>query len=273
MSESITDDRAKLPYGTSEPLNQTRNPSSGSSTATVSRKRRYSQARKNVGSNSNLSIPDEGSSAVQELAEVRIDDFGSGLIEYARICKEEIVSLKMTRLDVVRRYIVWSKIPLSLLQKINPPSVFLYLDAYYPDLFGYSERSSPATLNHGAVNVNLANPNQHSLSWPNNNSIVSTLSNKSFAPVGASNFEYFDPSNHTIPVVSAGVSNPNIQNFNPSSQTIPTGNHVASGLGRTAQPWVIKNPNSIIRPIAGMNSSGPTQDHNFQSCQDPSTLQ
>ena len=237
MSELTTDDTVRPPGATSEPANQAGTPSNGSPAAVISRKRRYSQTR---GPNLNLSSPaGEDPSEIQELAEIEIDDFGSGIIEYMRVWKEQIISRKMTHLDIVRRYIVWSKTPLSLFQEINLQALFVYMDAYHPDLVCNSEQSTPsnlaaATPNDAAVNVNAGNPNQN---WVSNNLIARALLNQSFVPVGG--------------------SNPNLQQFNPSNHTISVGNHVASGLGPPAWTALASNisiPNLVIRPVAEMTN-------------------
>ena len=158
MSQLATNDKPRLPDETSASLNSTETASNGSSKTGVSRKRRASQTPEDVDRNLNLSAADEDSSEVQELAEMEIDDFGSGIIQYMRDWKQQILSLKMTHLDIVRKYVVWSKTPLSLFQEINLQSLFVYMDAYHPGVACNSEPSPPTSTaveapNRGPINV------------------------------------------------------------------------------------------------------------------------
>jgi len=105
----------------SKSSNPTETTSNSASTTAVSRKRRFSQTGESV--NSNLDVSTE----VQELSEMGIDDFGSGIVKYMSHWKAEILTRKMTHLDIVRKYVVWNKTPLSLFQEINLQSLFIYI--------------------------------------------------------------------------------------------------------------------------------------------------
>ena len=168
---TLKNDKVRLPDETSASLSSSETASNGSSTAAVSRKRRASRTPEDVDCHSNLSAADEGSLEVQELAQTEIDEFGSGIIEYMRRWKDEIPTRKMTHLDIVRKYIVWSKTPLSLFQEVNLQSLFIYMDAYHPGLV-YNLEPSPSTTtavesppSTGGGLFNVANINPNSMNW------------------------------------------------------------------------------------------------------------
>ena len=262
MSELTTDDGVQ--GGTSQLLDPTETPSNGSSDAAIWRKRRHSQTQEDLDPNSNLSPVDESSSEVQEFAQMEIDDFGSGIIEYMRHWKAEIITRKMTHLNIVRKYIVWSKTPLSLFQEINLQSLFVYMDAYHPGVVCDSEQLPPPSLTVEAPNrrpVNFANPDPNSLNWLNNDLIARALLNQSFVPVGGSNpsFQDLNRSNHTIPV---DASNRSSQHFNISNQTIPVGDSNFQQFGRFNQTIPVSNSNLSLQQFNPSNQTIPVSDSN-----------
>jgi hypothetical protein len=143
MSKVTTDYKPTVSGKKSESLDPAEKMSYPQSKKRSSRKRRACQTPKVVDPSDDLSTPDDDSSEVQELAQTDIDDFGSGLIQYIRDWKKDILNRKMTHLDIVRKYIVWSKTPLSLFQEINLQSLFVYMDAYHPCII---ETSQPLPL-------------------------------------------------------------------------------------------------------------------------------
>lgn len=152
--QGTREDSAPLLEHVSESSNPTETASNSASKTAASRKRRFSQTGESV--NSNLSMSTEA----QGLSEMGIDDFGSGIVKYMSHWKAEIVTRKMTHLEIVRKYVVWNKTPLSLFQEINLQSLFIYMDAYHPGLACNSQDLHPST-----DGSNLANLNSNSRNW------------------------------------------------------------------------------------------------------------
>lgn len=185
----------------------------------ISRKRRCSKIREGLDLEPSSAVLLGASPLSSAGRDTHIDRFGSGVIEYIRGWKDQILARGMSHLDIVRRYIVWNKTPLSLLQEIDLPTLYLYIDAFYPDLIANSGRPPLETASCTSLDSSLA---------------ISGTSNQSPSSVdlGSQNIGYagfYDPG-----LGSVSLPNPSVRTvagFNPNLESVSGLNPILGSFG------------------------------------------
>lgn len=160
----------------------------------------------------------------------------------------------MSHLDIVHRYIVWNKTPLSLLQKINLPTLYLYIDAFYPDVIANSERppletasstSSEASLaiygssNQNPSSVDLASQNIRFTGFSDPNPGPMILPSQSVRTVAG-----FNPNLESVSGLNPILGSFGVPNRNSASVDWLNNNAIASTLSnQNLAPLGLWNPN------------------------------